>query len=120
MNNELYKNLVVLLRMFKNRPYHLAKYLIENKALNDDFIKNVQKNESLTNFLEEDSPKVFLDINQMNEYYNSMNNEVRNMMKTKSKEDIKKSLNLRLEQLIIDEKYEEAAKLRDYIKKTKK
>ena len=32
-NEDLYRNLVILLKMFKNRPYHLAKYLIENYSL---------------------------------------------------------------------------------------
>jgi hypothetical protein len=39
MNDEnLYRNLVLLIKLFKNRPYHLAKYLIENSALTEDFI----------------------------------------------------------------------------------
>ena len=28
--NEDHKNLIALLKIFKNRPYHLAKYLIDN------------------------------------------------------------------------------------------
>ena len=42
-NEELYRSLVILLKMFKNRPYHLAKYLVENSALTDEFIKKLKK-----------------------------------------------------------------------------
>ena len=40
-NEELYRSLVIMLKMFKNRPYHLAKYLVENSALTEDFIKKL-------------------------------------------------------------------------------
>ena len=46
-NEELNKSLVVLLKMFKNRPYHLAKYLIENSALNNEFINKLTKSDKL-------------------------------------------------------------------------
>ena len=47
-NEDLYRNLVILLKMFKNRPYHLAKYLIENSALTNEFIKKVSENSKLS------------------------------------------------------------------------
>ena len=46
-NEELYRNLVIFLKMFKNRPYHLAKQLIENDALTKDFIKKISDNPKL-------------------------------------------------------------------------
>ena len=39
--DQLYKNLVILLKMFKNRPYHLAKYLTDNTAFSQEFIKKI-------------------------------------------------------------------------------
>ncbi len=73
-NEDLYRNLVILLKMFKNRPFHLAKYLIDNSALKDDFLDKLSNSEKLKEFSEDDelkSKNLFLDINQMNDYYNS-------------------------------------------------
>jgi hypothetical protein len=120
-NEDLYRNLVIFLKMFKNRPYHLAKHLIENSALTDDFIAKIIKSPDLSDLASEKEegknlPVVyFADINAMNDYYNSLTEEnVR-----KSKEEIIRDLNLRLERLIDEEKYEDAARLRDYMSKNK-
>lgn len=118
-NENLYKNLVLLIKMFKNRPYHLAKYLIDNSALTENFISAIEENARLKNTdLSEDSrlPVIyFANINQMNEYYNSLSEE----NKTKSPEEIEKSLNEKLKNLIEEERYEDAARLRDYMNKNK-
>ncbi len=118
-NENLYKNLVLLIKMFKNRPYHLAKYLIDNSALTENFISAIEENARLKNTdLSEDSrlPVIyFANINQMNEYYNSLSEE----NKTKSPEEIEKSLNEKLKNLIEEERYEDAARLRDYMHKNK-
>lgn len=119
-NENLYKNLVLLIKMFKNRPYHLAKYLIENSALTENFINAVEENARLkkTDISDDESrlPVIyFADINQMNEYYNSLTEE----NKTKSPEEVEKSLNEKLKSLIEEERYEDAARLRDYMQKNK-
>jgi hypothetical protein len=51
--DELYHNLVTLLKTFKNRPYHLAKYLIENSALSDEFKKNILSNDKIKELQEQ-------------------------------------------------------------------
>ena len=81
-NEELYRNLVNLLKMFKNRPYHLAKYLIENSAFSKDFIKKVSENGKLTNLSEDSDEKTkqpiyFLDIGKMNDHYNTFTDEIK-------------------------------------------
>lgn len=119
-NENLYKNLVLLIKMFKNRPYHLAKYLIDNSALTENFINAVEENARLkkTDMSDDDSrlPVIyFADINQMNEYYNSLTEE----NKTKSPEEVEKSINEKLKSLIEEERYEDAARLRDYMQKNK-
>ena len=53
-NEDLYRNLVILLKMFKNRPFHLAKYLIENSALTEDFIKKIKNSDRLKELNKED------------------------------------------------------------------
>ena len=49
-NDDLYNNLVTLLKMFKNRPHHLAKYFIENSSLDKDFIRKISENGKLKHF----------------------------------------------------------------------
>lgn len=123
MNNEdLYRNLVLLLKMFKNRPFHLAKYLIDNSALKDDFIKKLSDSDKLKELSEDDELKsktLFLDINQMNDYYNSLTDDVKKIGVAKTPEEIAEALNQKLESLILEEKYEDAARLRDYMFRNK-
>ena len=52
-NDQLYKNLITILKLFKNRPYHLAKYLIENDAFNDSFNKRLLESDKLNEIGEE-------------------------------------------------------------------
>jgi hypothetical protein len=120
-NEELYRNLVIFLKMFKNRPYHLAKHLIESNALNKDFLNKISENPKLCDIDDDRSddsrlPVIyFADINKMNEYYNSLTEE----NKKKSPEQIERDLNEKLEQLIFQERYEDAARLRDYMIRNK-
>jgi hypothetical protein len=117
-NEDLYRNLVILLKIFKNRPFHLAKYLIENSALNDDFLSKLSNSEKLKEFSEDDelkSKNLFLDINQMNDYYNSLTDDIKKIGVAKTPEEIAQALNQKLESLILEENYEDAARLRDYM-----
>ena len=121
-NDNLYRNLVILLKMFKNRPYHLTKYLIENSALTSEFIKKVSENEKLADISDDEDDKVkqpiyFLDIGKMNDYYSSFTDEIKLLEKCKTNEEIEEEFNSRIETLLIEEKYEDAARLRDYMKK---
>ncbi len=118
MNDDVYKNLVSLLKLFKNRPYHLAKYLTENSALTKDFMDKLSKSEKLK-LLTDDTenkknlPVLFLDISQMEDYFNSFI-DIKSM-EDKDSEQIAKELNIKLDQLIKEERFEEAAGLRDYM-----
>lgn len=117
-NEDLYRNLVILLKMFKNRPFHLAKYLIDNSALKDDFLKKLANNEKLKEFSQDENLKsktLFLDINQMNDYYNSLTDDIKKIGVAKTPEEIAEALNQKLESLINEENYEDAANLRDYM-----
>ena len=122
-NEDLYRNLVILLKMFKNRPYHLAKYLIENSAFSPEFIKKVSENGKLTNLSEEDDkskqPIYFLDIGKMNDYYSTFTDDIKLLEKGKTPSEIEKDFNERLDKLLLDEKYEDAARVRDYMVKNK-
>jgi hypothetical protein len=119
-NEELNKNLVILLKMFKSRPYHLAKYLIENSALNSDFINKLINNDKLKKISEDNSdslsvaPVYFVNINQMNDFYDSFV-DMTQTSKEKSLEEITKDINQKLDFLIKDDKFEEASRIRDYM-----
>jgi hypothetical protein len=106
-----------LLKLFKNRPYHLAKYLIENSSFDDIFITNVKTSSKLSNLELDDDVNIinnFGDISEMEEFYNSLLAET----KIDSNEsNIEFELNDKLDKLIKQEKYEEASRLRDYMNK---
>lgn len=111
-NNENFQNnLVSFLKLFKNRPYHLAKYLIDNSAFTKNFIDKIIKSDKL-----DKGDKYFSDISQMNEFYNSL---LDTKDFKKSLEEITKETNDKMDNLIISEKFEDAARLRDYMNKHK-
>jgi hypothetical protein len=109
MNDAFQKNLINFLNLFKNRPYHLAKYLIDNSAITDDFYDKISKSDKL------ESNKYFTDIKEMNDFYNSILDNKSN----KSVEEITNEVNEKMNNLIKIENFEEAAKLRDYMIKNK-
>ena len=121
-NEELNKNLVILLKMFKSRPYHLAKYLIENSALNSDFINKLINSDKIKKISDQNSdsnlsiaPVYFVSINQMNDFYESFVDDISQASKEKSLEEITKDINQKLDVLIKDDKFEEASRVRDYM-----
>jgi hypothetical protein len=119
MENKSYKNLITLLKLFKNRPYHLAKFLIENSAMNEKFINNVLNSSQLNEIsekesLKEDSNPNFLSISQMNDFYDSLIDD--REFFNKSRKDLEIELNEKLNVLIKQEKFEEAAYIRDLMK----
>jgi len=117
LNEKVYKNLISLLKLFKNRPYHLAKYLVENSAFSEEFLKKLSQNSSLEELSEDNNeknlPVLFTDITKMNDYFNSLIDL--KLLESKSIEDLTIILNERLEEYIKNEKYEDAANLRDYM-----
>lgn len=114
-NNEIHKRLITLLKLFKNRPYHLAKYLLDNSALNEDFTKHLLESKKISDLSETDMEivKNFTSISQMEDFYTSLINDIEG----KNEQEIEKELNKKLNNLISKEKYEEAAKIRDYMKR---
>jgi hypothetical protein len=119
-NEQLYKNLIAILKLFKNRPLHLAKYLIENDALDVNFKEKILNNDNLTDLANSDTDGMikavyFVDISHMVDYFNSitLNEET----EVESKRDISKELNDKLDKFIKQEKYEDAVRVRDYMEK---
>ena len=60
-DEEFKKNLINLLKLFKDRPYHLAKYLITNSAFNNSFYNKILKSDKL-NSLKDQPTTYFYDI----------------------------------------------------------
>jgi F0F1-type ATP synthase alpha subunit len=109
--NDSYENLIKLLSLFKNRPYHLAKYLITNSALKEGFIEKLK--DSKISELENENVN-FLTIEEMENYYQSLI-DLKNIEK-KSKKEIELELNKKLDDAILLENYEEASRIRDYMR----
>lgn len=107
--DKLYESLINILKLFKNRPYHLAKYLMDNKALSEFFLKKLSK----SNFNKSDL--TFKSINDMNDYFNSLLDDI----DLKNKQESIIEINKKLNKLIADEKYEEAIHIRDYMLRNK-
>jgi hypothetical protein len=109
---KIYRNLVRLLKLFQNRPNHLAKYLIDNVAFNDLFLKLLLESEKLSD-LENTPPPFFKDIDEMNEYFNVFDSSYKS--KKKNPKKILEDLTKKLEECIRLEKYEDAIRIRDYM-----
>jgi hypothetical protein len=119
-NEKIYQNLIIILKLFKNRPYHLAKYLIDNNAFTDEFKVKLEKSDKLGELSKDElksSVKTlyFVDISQMTDYFNSLTDEKADSKK--SKDVITKELNEKLDQCLKEEKYEDAIRIRDYMTK---
>lgn len=111
MNDKIYKRLLNLIKLFKNRPYHLTKYLIENNALNPDFTKKLLNNKSLDDV--KLLPPHFDNVNEMNNYFNSLLLDFD--PEKESLEQLTLKLNAKLDQLLKEELYEDAIRVRDYM-----
>jgi hypothetical protein len=127
-DDNLYKNLVIFLKIFRNRPNHLAKYLIDNLALDDNFMESISNSEKLNKIdpnephsYFSDSVKIetpyFSNFEEMNEYYNEM--MIQDLKLLQDPEKIKEEINQKLSESIDNEEYEEAARIRDYMRRNK-
>lgn len=106
----LYRNLTKLFLLFQNRPQHLSKYLLDKCAFNEFFLKVILESEKLNNDKIEDTP-IFKDISEMNDYYDIFK-EPKGKKSTKKRAE---DLMIKLEECLKDEKYEDAARIRDYL-----
>jgi len=107
-DDQVYRRLIILLKLFKSRHHHLAKYLIDNSALDSKFITHLLNSDKLVNEIKMDEN--FSSISEMEEYFNSLID-----VDKKSELEIERELNDKLNNFINEENYEEAAKLRDYM-----
>ena len=110
-------NLVILLKLFNERPNHLAKYLIKNNALTEEFKFLVLNSDKLDNIKPINEQLDFSDFNEMYSYFDKLieNNDLSNKLNLDPLSPIE--LNDRLSKLLEEEMFEDAAKLRDYMEK---
>ena len=117
MTDRTQRNLITLLKLFKNRPYHMSKYLLENAAFDKGFLRKIDKSFKLNELSSKCSNsdlESFNNLNQMDDFYSSLLEEM-NEIVLHDRNNLTIVLNDRLDSLIRDEKYEEAAALRDYM-----
>jgi hypothetical protein len=112
------KNLISFLRLFQNRPFHLAKYFLENNTFTDEFKKHLEHSVKLSKISEDyqfsEIPTVyFLNFKEMIKFFETLSNDFD--MESKDSESIQNELNAKLDDLIKQEKYEDAIKIRDYM-----
>ena len=117
MGND-YKNLLVVLKLFQNRPHHLTKFLIENNALDSKFLEKINDSEKLTDMDKtgiRDNILHFNSINEMKNYYKSLMDDLEYLKERKTKEELGIELNQKLKNALKSENYEEASRIRDYM-----
>ena len=111
-----YKNLSKFLKFFINRPNHLARYLIDNDALNKEFLNKIS---SLDNSEMDESKLIsvyFLDINQMNNFFKKL---IEKNDSNYSDSNLIEELEKELQNCLFEERYEDAIRIRDYLKNIK-
>ena len=110
------ENLLTLLKLFKNRPYHLAKFLLENNAIRSDFLKKIEKNSKLSEANASDIGDdhfYFTNISEMKAYYASLIEDLE--AEGPDREKIKSDLEELIKRAVEIEDYEEAARIRDFM-----
>ena len=122
-NEIFYRNLAILFKLFKNSPNHLSKYLIKNAAFTEEFIENIINSKKLNsmrpkedqdyfNSNPQDEMMTFASIEEMEEYYSNIIEEIDSNVDGL---EVEIQLNEKLEKLLLSERFEEAAKVRDYM-----
>lgn len=99
--------------MFKNRPNHLYKYLMDNQAFTDEFLKRTSMSSKLKS-LQVPFELNFNNIDKMNDFFESLYFQ-EDGSETKAEKEQK--WNQKLVEAISNEDYESASRIRDYMKK---
>lgn len=118
MSDRTQRNLITFLKLFKNRPYHLSKYLLDNSAFNKDFLRKIDKSFKLNELsikCSNSDLESFKNLTQMDDFYGSLLEEINEIALHDKSINLTIILNEKLDDLIKNEKYEEAAALRDYM-----
>lgn len=110
MNSEDFDKLRRLFEEFDGRPNHLAKFLTEKNAFSDSFIKKLEENSTDI----EKRPN-FKTIKEMNRWFSKLVDDLDKLKKKRTRDEIIKELNKKLNNAILTENFEEACRIRDYM-----
>ena len=104
-------NLIILLKIFKDRPHHLSRFLMENEAFNKSFLDKLNKNGKLSEIKNiEEIKKDFDNIDDIKYFYSSLIST--SSPKRKSNDDIISNIIDKISTAIDNEDYEDN---KDYI-----
>jgi len=109
MRNKAHKNLSHIIHSFGFRPNLLAKYFIDNDVLKPAFLKVLEEGDYSS--LQGGDP-VFSNFSQIKDYYGDI---LKTIDLNLDDEDLATKLNAKLDELIIQERYEEAIAIRDFM-----
>lgn len=112
------KNLICFLRMYQNRPLHLAKYLSKNNYLKENFVDDITNSKKLLELSHRydvgELPNIyFMNFKEMLKFFENISNDYN--LDGINTEKIKEELNTKLDELVKTERYEEAIKVRDFM-----
>jgi excinuclease UvrABC nuclease subunit len=85
------------------------------KLKSSDKLKEISEGEKSEQQKALPSPVYFVDISQMEDFYSSFIDDIKQLSKEKGIEEVTRELNIKLDKLIKQEKFEEAARVRDYM-----
>lgn len=123
-SDKVYNNLVVLLKMFKNKPYQLAKYLLQNDAFNDIFLEKMLHSKKLNELDEKirngknpfpEEQKHFNNINELKRSQVDILRPETKLLENKDIKQLEQNLNKQLREAEEKEDFEKAATIRDYM-----
>ena len=112
LNDDMVNKLTNFIMLFDDKTFLMARYMLDNKILNDDFIKLLSNSDKFNNPIR---LPFFNNISDVIPYYHSLLDDFDNV--GDSKEDVLIKLNSRLDEYIRKDMFEEAIRLRDYMKK---
>ncbi len=111
-NNELLDKIYNFINMFDDKKHLMIKYMLDNNIFSDSFLKIISNNHSFNNIIE---LPIFNNIEDIYPFYNTILDDFDNSGDTM--EDIIINLNEKLDDYINKDMFEEAIRLRDYMKR---
>lgn len=112
MDEKDFEKLKRLFEEFDGRPNHLAKFLIDSKALTSDFILKISES---TAIMKSKETPYFKSISEMNNWYMHLVEDLDKLKREKTSEEIINELEGKLNKSIKSENFEEACRIRDYM-----
>lgn len=120
--DKLYNNLVILLKLFKNKPYQLAKYMLENDAFKEIFLEKIINSKKINEINDKikghdvvEEKLHFNNVTEMKKYQQELLQPIIFKDKEHNFENLQKKLNFQLLEALSKEDYEGAARIRDYM-----